>query len=246
MTTPCLCTNRKLCQLYQHLQEGGFSAQDQELYEQARKKRTYNRGEKLFEQGRNSTGLYCVQSGHALLKHVDMFGNETAFRVVGPGELMGQRSFFAGEPHTATAQALGRTYVCFHPRAVINRMLDSSIHLAKCFLRDLARDPGPADSLKLRNTKLPLRIRLLYLLVIIKEISDTTSNSGSLTFGLPLRRLDIAALIGARPETVTRVIKALEDDGIVIFHDHEVTVPRLEQLLESISTEVETSSSNVG
>ncbi len=246
MTTPCLCTNRKMCQLYQHLHGGGFSAQDLELHEQARKKRVYKRGEKLFEQDRDSTGLYCVQSGHVLLKSVDRFGNETAFRVAGPGELMGQRSFFAGEPHTATALALGRTYVCFHPRAIINRLLDSSIHLAKCFLRDLARDPGPADSLKLRNMKLPLRIRLLYLLVIIKEFSDTTSNSGALTFGLPLRRVDIAALIGARPESVTRVIKALEDDGIAIFHDHEVTVPHMEQLLETITMEMENSSTNAG
>jgi len=222
-----------------HLQESGMSTQEMDIFERGRKKRIVKRGENLFDQDTDPAGLYCVQSGHVLLKHVDRFGNETAFRVVGPGELIGLRSYFAGQTHVATAQALSRTYVCFHPRAVIHRLLDSSIDLAKCFLCDLARDPGPADTLKLRNLKLPLRIRLMYLLVILKRHGGTFNHGESLTFNLPLKRLDIAALIGARPESVTRVIKDLERDGVAIFHDHEVTVPHLDQLMNFVCADQE-------
>ncbi len=237
--TPCLCTNRTTCRFYQHLHNSRLSETDLQHSEDGRKKRIYKRGAYIFEQGRNSTGLYCVQSGHVLLKHLDKFGNETAFRVVGPGELMGQRSFFGKDNHMASGQALSRTYICFHPKAVVDQLLNTSVHLARCFLHDLARDPGPADTLKLRNLKLPLRIRLIYLLVILKEHSDVTSHEGSLTFNLPLKRLDIAALISARPESVTRVIRDMETDGIALFHDHTVTVPHLDKLLEIIGSNLE-------
>ncbi len=223
--------------MHRHLEDSLISPLDMEMFERTRKKRIYTRGEVIYEQDKNPIGLYCIQSGHVLLKNLDRYGNETAFRVVGPGELMGYRSFFAEEPHKASAQALDRCYICFHPQSIINRLLNSSIHLAKCFLGDLARDPGPVHALKLRNLKLPLRIRLIYLLEILKNHTGTTNEKGALTFDLPLKRLDIAALIGARPESVTRTIRELEAEGIAIFRNREVTLPHLEQIIEILSSE---------
>lgn len=216
---------------------GELTAAGFDLFERARKRSIYRRGDSIFTQDKKARGLYCVQSGYVLLRRVDAFGNETAFRLIGPGELMGYRSFFADEPHASTAQALTRTHVCFHPKTVVDRLVADSGQLAGRFLRVLARDPGPADALLLRGSKLPLRIRFMFMLLLLKERTNSVGVDGNMNFQLPLTRQDMAALLGARPESITRVIRELEEDGIAIFHGREVTVPDAENLAALVKSD---------
>ncbi|MBO33963.1 MAG: hypothetical protein CMM74_13475 [Rhodospirillaceae bacterium] len=44
---------------------------------------------------------------------------------------------------------------------------------------------------------------------------------------LPLRRSDIANIIGITPESLSRAIQKFSDDGIATFQDQMVTIPDL-------------------
>ncbi len=205
--------------------------------ERSRKRRVYDRRDKVYKQGENSDGIYCIQSGYLLLRHVDENENETAFRMVGPGDIVGYRSLFANQPHAATAQALTTCYICFYKKASVESMIASSSALARRFLQIIGRDPGPQDALLLRGQR-PLRVRLIYLLMILRKFYGEGLREGNdLRFSLPITRLQIAALLGARPESVTRAIKELEQDGILLFHGKEVNIPDLETVLTLIDPE---------
>jgi CRP-like cAMP-binding protein len=52
-----------------------------------------------------------------------------------------------------------------------------------------------------------------------------------------MTRQDIAAMLGARPETIYRTIQQLESDNVVTFSGHDVIIPDLDVLLDEIEGE---------
>lgn len=187
--------------------------------------RVYETGERLFCQNDEPLGLFCLQSGHVLLWHIDAFGYKTSFRVVGPGELIGYRSVLGEDNHAATAEALTTCHACFYPRTEIESLIRMDYGFARQMFRLLALDRGPPDALLLRGQHLSARVRLVYLLLVLKDQYGHIEDDGRIVFDLPLSRADIGTLIGARPETVARAIKELQTDGVAYFHNRRVEVP---------------------
>ena len=194
----------------------------------------FDQGDNIFEQDSESDGIYCMQSGHVMLWHMDEIGNEIGFRVAGVGEIFGHRAYFGEDSHAATAVALTNCVVCRHRPNYLSLLMDKYPDLNKLFLRLLARDEGPPDSLLLRNTHLPVKMRLTNLLVIFKRLFARQTSDGTLVFELPLYRKDISTMIAARPETVTRAIKELESDGLAHFSGRKISVPDIKRLAESV------------
>ncbi len=56
-----------------------------------------------------------------------------------------------------------------------------------------------------------------------------------MTLDLPLSRQDMAAMIGIRPESMSRTIRSFEDDKVAIFSGRQVHVPSLEALFDELT-----------
>ena len=196
----------------------------------ARRSVQYRPGESIFHQHERSHGVYCLESGHLLLRHFDVFGEQTNFQVVKYGETLGWRSFFAERPHAATAIALTRCDVCFVPGRVINECIAREPALAHAFLKTIALDRGPYEALMLRSPKLPARVRFVYLLLYLRNRCANRTRRGMLVYDLPLQRQDIASMIGIRSETLSRVIHDLEREKLARFKGRQITVPDPEKL----------------
>ena len=218
------------CKFKEHLDAGVLSAATLDALHDTQETHTYRRGQAIFAQGDDATGIYCLRSGNVLLSHVDAFKHKTGFRVVTQGELMGYRSMFGEDRHAATAEALATSDICFYPRESIFAAMDAHPAFTRRFLRTLARDRGPPDALLLRGQHLPVRVRLVHLLLVIRNQFSEIADDGTLTFELPLTRRDIASLLAARPESITRAIAELKRDDIALFSGRQVRVPDPERL----------------
>ncbi len=62
----------------------------------------------------------------------------------------------------------------------------------------------------------------------------TVSRDGMVKLVLPLSRIDLAAMVGARPESISRTIRKIEEDGIAEFSGRMVTIPEIGRLHEEI------------
>jgi len=227
----------KHCAMTRLAIEAGFSETDIQFYKQHCKFKTFSQGENIYLQNTHATGIYCLQSGYVMLWHKDEIGNDIGFRVVGAEDIFGHRAFFGENPHTATAVALTNCAICQHYKSTINPLLDRYPSLAKIFLRLVASDRGPPDSLLLRNTHLPVKLRLINLLLILKRDFAKQHVNGELVFELPLYRKDISTMIAARHETVTRAIKELHQDALAHFHRRTVVVPDFDRLKAAAKNE---------
>ena len=226
-TNYCACTT---CAMAKFSKIANFSEEDLELYKNSCCCTSYNQGENIFTQFSKSEGIYCMQSGHVMLWHMDALGDEIGFRVIGAEDMFGYRSYFGDDDHAATAVALTNSVVCLLEKEVISNLIDKYSVLSKLFLRMIALDRGPPDSLLLRNTYLPVKVRIINLLLILKRLFARENGDGSLVFELPLYRKDISTMIAARTETVTRAMKELEHEGVAQFSGRTVTVQDYEQL----------------
>ncbi len=225
------------CRMHELLRKAQVEENEAAILERARTSRQYERGDVIFAQGTISSELFCLRGGQALLWHEDAFQHRTGFRVAGPCEIIGFRSFFAEDVHAATAQAVTGCNVCVHPRAAVERVIEHNPKFAREFLRTLARDRGPADALLLRGQHLSVKVRLICLLLILKDHYGRVEPDNSLTMELPIMRRDIASLLGARAESVTRAIKDLQHDGIVQFQRRLVTAPDVVRLYREAQIE---------
>jgi CRP-like cAMP-binding protein len=166
------------------------------------------------------------------LDHIDEEGNHTAFRIAVPGDLLGFRSLFAEQPHAATARALRRCRVNFVPEAPLRRLLGSNPLLGCELLKLVAADPGPIYAPLLRSPLLPATSRLAHLLLILHRQYAENFGEGEVIYELPVSKGNIAALIGIRRETVSRLFQQLEKAGLCILRGSRIAIPSTKRLVE--------------
>lgn len=214
-----------------------LSEEDLDILNGAKICNTYQPGQVIFYQGNPCLGVYCVESGAVALRKMDANGNSALVRMAHAGQTLGYRTFFEGTGYTATAEALAVARICFIDRAAVAKLLERTPALGLRFLHRMAEDLRSAEENRLQTASLPVRTRLAHLLLTLKDRYANVDDDGTMTIELPLARQDIAAILGTRPETVARTIRALEDDGVVQFDGRLAVVQDLDALLDEIEEE---------
>lgn len=197
---------------------------------EARVPMTYRRGENIFHQGEESQGVYCIGKGAVLLRRFDGHGNETTFRLSGPGETIGWRSYFADESHQATALVLEDMRVCFIPGQTVDRLIERYPVLGRQFLVTLARDSGPKIALLTRNPYLSVLTRLANFLWLLAGVSSEKQGGKALRIDLPMKRSQIAGMLATRGETLSRAIAEMRELNIAEFDGRTVVIHDLSKL----------------
>ncbi len=196
----------------------------------------YAAGETIFSQHDHSQGIYCLEEGRILLRQFDIYGAEIGFRIILDSGTLGWRSYFAEEPHASNGLALTDCRICLIPATAVKRMVSRNNDIALTFLKTLARDPGPQDAIMLRSPHVPVRIRLVQLLLILMEDAALEETTDTFLLDLPVKRVQIASMIGTRSETLSRVIKELSEQDLVKFEGRHVTIPSVARLSEVAKT----------
>ncbi|MEE8371757.1 MAG: Crp/Fnr family transcriptional regulator [Sphingomonadales bacterium] len=195
----------------------------------------YHAGQTVFHQQDDPLGIYCIEAGTVLLHHFDVHGTETVFRIIYEGQTMGWRSFFAREPHSANCMAVTDCRICLIPGATVEQMVRDIPDMAREFLQTVARDRGPRDAMMLRGPGLSARVRLLNLLIVLKDHCSVASGGNGLELKLPLQRQTLAAMLGIRSETLSRTIKELEAEGLANFTGQSVVIPDFSRLDRAVN-----------
>ena len=195
---------------------------------------SYQSGQVLFNQGDAFTGLYCVIQGTVALRRTDSRGNTLLVRLCHPGDTIGYRDYFTGSDFSVSAEVVSQATLCFVHRSAFRELLHANPALSSELTRRLAFDADSSEEALLHGATLPVRSRMAHLLLALKDRYATVGSNGNLRLTLPLSRQDIADLLGTRPETVARVIHALEEDGVTRFSGRTVVIPDLDLLLDEV------------
>ncbi len=184
-------------------------------------KRRYKRGENIVEQGSKSNALFILLSGRARVISVDAKGREVILAVLHPGDYIGEMSLIDGEAHSATVQAEVQTDVMMLGRVAFLQCLPENTSMSFAIMRGLAlrlrRADRKIESLALMDVYGRVARALMELTDVMQEERVIRNK---------LSRQDLAKMVGASREMVSRVMKDFEQQGFVVEREDGSTLIR--------------------
>ena len=179
-------------------------------------KRRFKRGETIVEQGKKSNALFILLNGRARVITADGRGREVILATLQPGDHIGEMSLIDNEPHSATVRAEVQTDVLMLGRVEFARCLPENTSMTYAIMRGLVQRLRHADrkieSLALMDVYGRVARALL-------EFAADTGN-GELLIRDKISRQDLAKMVGASREMVSRVMKDLEERGFIQTQDN--------------------------
>ncbi|HAJ12249.1 MAG: Crp/Fnr family transcriptional regulator [Hydrogenophaga sp.] len=182
-----------------------------ELVAEAVIKRRFKRGETIVEQGKKSNFLAIVLTGHARVVTQDGRGREVILATLNPGDYLGEMSLIDDQPHSATVRAEVQTDVLILGRLEFARCLPENTSMAYAVMKGLVQRLRQADR----------KIESLALMDVYGRVARVLlefaqeDHSGRMVIRERVSRQDVAKMIGASREMVSRVMKDLEDRGFI-------------------------------
>ena len=178
-------------------------------------KQRFKRGEILVEQGRMSNALYIVLSGRTRVVMTDNKGREVILATLKSGDYVGEMSLIDNEPHSATVVADEQVDVLVLGRDSFMRCLGENMEMAHSVMRVLVQ----------RLRKASQNISSLALVGVYGRVakvlldSATPDAGGALLIRDKVSRQDLAKMVGASREMVSRVMKDFEEQGFIALLD---------------------------
>ncbi|MDI3383118.1 Crp/Fnr family transcriptional regulator [Xenophilus aerolatus] len=178
-------------------------------------KKRFKRSEVVVEQGKKSDALYIILTGRARVMSADSRGREVILASLQPGDYIGEMSLIDDEPHSATVRTEVQTDVLMLGREAFSRCLPENSSMSYNIMRGLVQRLRHADR----------KIESLALMDVYGRVARSLlefavdDGAGNLKVREKISRQDLAKMVGASREMVSRVMKDLEERGFVQTQD---------------------------
>ncbi|MGJ7520026.1 Crp/Fnr family transcriptional regulator [Variovorax sp. LT1P1] len=174
-------------------------------------KKRFKRAEVIVEQGKKTDALYIILTGRARVMSTDSRGREVILATLQPGDYIGEMSLIDDEPHSATVRTEIQTDVLMLDRDAFSRCLPENSSMSYNIMRGLVQRLRHADR----------KIESLALMDVYGRVARSLiefavdDGQGNLKIRDKISRQDLAKMVGASREMVSRVMKDLEERGFV-------------------------------
>ena len=174
-------------------------------------KRRFKRGEFLVEQGKRCESLFILLAGRARVVLTDSRDREVILATMHPGDYVGEMSLIDHEPHSASVEAEVQTDVLVLGGAEFSRCLSENATTVAAVMKGLVQRLRSADR----------KIESLALMNVYGRVANVLMDSAPAdennerVIRDKISRQDIAKMVGASREMVSRVMKDFEEQGFV-------------------------------
>lgn len=188
-----------------------LAAQQLDLVGRVLVRESFSRGRVVFAAGEPSDSLYVILKGRVKIQMADAEGKEVILAVLGPGEFFGEMSLIDDQARSATVVTLDSCEFLTVRKDDFRRCLSENSEMAALIMRGLVKRLREADRKIESLALLDVYGRVARVLLEFSEMED-----GRRVLRDKLQRQDVAKMIGASREMVSRVMKGLETDGFLV------------------------------
>lgn len=174
----------------------------------------------VLREGDRTDNVYFVLSGAFKVLVSDEDGREVILSMMGPGDLFGEMGVIDDHPRSATVQAAQPGELVLIAKSDFRRFLADSFDVSLYLMRSLAHRLRGADRQIESLALLDVYGRVARLLLDMAE----RDGNGRLVVAQKLSRQDIAKMIGASREMVSRVMKDLQQQGLIDENDGQLVL----------------------
>lgn len=172
-------------------------------------KRRFGKDEFLFMAEDEALGFFYVIAGVIRVFKMDDQGREMEIVRIASGGFLAEAIIFAGSNYPFYAQSTSESEVLFFPRQLVLKRIGEDPELGEFFIRLLAR------KCVVLNTKIESLGLLTVKQRIARYLLDRCSGEKCCVVSLSAKKGEIAKSLGTINETLSRVLKQLQDDDII-------------------------------
>jgi CRP-like cAMP-binding protein len=210
-------------------------AQTDEILAAARSQH-YPKGSTVFVQGEEAHSFYVLLNGHVRVMKTTPDGQDVIMRYIQAGGLMGIGVVAGFDAYPATALCVVDSVVARWPSAMWPQLIEKYPKLATNALRTLG---GRVEETLARVVEISTQEteqRIAHAVLRLAEQSGRPIES-EVEIDFPLSRQDIASITGTSLFTVSRILSAWEQQGIVRSGRQKVILQRGDLLRAIAETE---------
>lgn len=179
------------------------------------------RGSSICRQGECLPGLFAVGYGMVKLGLHGHDGTERVIRLVGPRETFGNATSLLGRPCSFDASALEDCMLAIIPSAAVLDLVGRDADFARSIVLHLA-DRTLGFLAEVEADALPRAIQRVasYLEAAVEPVNA----SGTWRVRLPVSKTVVAARLGIKKETLSRLLRELVERGLIAVAGRDIVV----------------------
>ena len=181
------------------------------------------KGATLFVEGQPARGVFILCAGHVKLSTSSADGRTLILRISEPGDLLGLPATISGRPYEVTADVIEPTQANFISRADFLNFLREHGEAALRVAQELSETYQTAFA-EMRTIGLSHSAREKLARFLLDWSAHHPSDNGAIRFNLTLTHEEIAQMIGASRETVTRLFADFKKRNLLQIKGSSVTI----------------------
>jgi CRP-like cAMP-binding protein len=184
-----------------------------EILREARSIR-YTKDTPVFEQGADAVSFFVLLHGHLRVEKTTPQGHQIVVRYVSPGEIFGVAQALALQHYPATAVAAVDSVALCWPSAAWPRLTAKFPTLAANALQTVGRRLQDTQTRVLEMSSEQVEQRIAHVLLRLAKQAGRKTEAG-VEIDFPISRQDVAEMTGTTLHTVSRILSAWEQRGLV-------------------------------
>lgn len=198
---------------------GGLAESELATIAEIATKRSYPKNAIIINEGDETDSLYLILSGKVKIVLSDEDGKEVIISILEPGDYFGELSLIDSEPRSARVVTMGDCQFSVIHKSDFNQVLDSQPGLVRNLLLGLAQRLRAAN----KNIE-SLALMDVYGRVARTLLQFAEDEDGKKVINERLTQKDIANMVGASREMVSRIFKDLTTGGYITVQSGRITI----------------------
>jgi CRP/FNR family transcriptional regulator, cyclic AMP receptor protein len=196
--------------------------------------KTFPKNTILFSEGDQSDSFYIIRSGRVNVGINDEDGREVILSILGPGEYFGEIALMDGEPRSAYVMTKEPSQLVIISKNDFHGLLSSHPDIMTNLFRGLLKRFREANKKIESLALMDVYGRVARLLIHLAATTGKKADGGRadlatderVTIDERLTHQEIANMVGASREMVSRVLKDLSNDGYISVHKKYITIEK--------------------
>lgn len=212
-----------------------FNLPDDDLCELSRAKVTtiYKKGQTIFYEGMEPTGIYCLNKGRIKISKNGLDGREQIVRLVVEGDLLGIRALLGGRVYFASATTLDDCIVCYISKMTFFRLKLKYPEISSYLMTLLSKLLEEAEIKIASLAQKPVRERVAESLLLLHNVfknNDSENAGDGVERMISLSREDLANVVGTATETLIRTLSEFKEEKLVDIKGRKIQLLDIERL----------------